>query len=94
MRLLFPSASDLSNCLGQKRNNFIEAAQLAVGPNPFKTLRYIQRRIYTRAMGKSGPTRPLTRALFHILIAPVRRERHGYGIKSRSSRLLPVRSRG
>ena len=30
----------------------------------------------------------------HILIAPVCRERRGYGPKSRSTRLLPVRSRG
>jgi hypothetical protein len=32
--------------------------------------------------------------LIHILIAPVCRERRGYGTKSRSTRLLPVRSRG
>src|SRR5262249_17516237 len=32
--------------------------------------------------------------LVHILIAPVCRERRGYGTKSRSTRLLPVRSRG
>jgi len=32
--------------------------------------------------------------LVHILTAPVCRERRGYGTKSRSTKLLPVRSRG
>jgi hypothetical protein len=39
--------------------------------------------------------RPVTSInLIHILNAPVCRERRGYGTKSRSTRLLPVRSRG
>jgi hypothetical protein len=46
-------------------------------------------------MSKSDPAaRPLMRALFHIRIAAVRRDRCGYGIEPVSNVLLRVRSRG
>ncbi len=38
-------------------------------------------RIYTQAMSKCGLTPVLTRAVFHVLIARVRQEHRGYGIK-------------
>jgi len=42
------------------------------------------------ARAQSGERALRGRILIHILIAPVCRERRGYGTKSRSTRLLPV----
>lgn len=41
-------------------------------------------------MSKSEPPLPLTPAVFHILLALVGKERHGYDIMEQVSELLPV----